>query len=240
MQKTNMYKLSVMQWNPWVGCEHHCVYCESSFQAQLKRWAKKHCSDCYNFTPHPHPEKLSQALPKTSFMQFIFAFSNGDVASCPTPFLKEVVAVMWANPDKTFLVQSKNPRTFSRVEFPSNVILGITLETNRDDLYEGISNAPKPSERFKAFLEVKHPLKMVTVEPAVDFDVDVMFDWIKQISPCMVWLGYDSKRNYLPEPELRKVKLLHWKLARQGFTVILKTVRKAWWETPKFKKRNVE
>jgi hypothetical protein len=110
------------------------------------------------------------------------------------------------------------------------VILGTTIETNRDDLYEGISEAPKPSQRCKDFLAVKHPLKMVTIEPVLDFDVDVIVSWIAKIDPCTVWIGYDSKRNYLPEPELRKVKILHNGLKTLGFTVIPKTMRKAWWE----------
>ena len=29
----------------------------------------------------------------------------------------------------------------------------------------------------------------------------------------MIWLGYDSKRNYLPEPEPNKAKILHWKMS---------------------------
>ena len=36
-KKNNMYELSVKSWNPFVGCEHDCVYCRSSFQRQLKR-----------------------------------------------------------------------------------------------------------------------------------------------------------------------------------------------------------
>ena len=78
---------------------------------------------------------------------------------------------------------------------------------------------------------MKHPLKIVTVEPVIDFDLHVMVDWMEDINPCMTWLGYDSKKNYLPEPELDKVKTLYWEIGRRGFTVILKTIRKAWWET---------
>jgi len=57
-----------------------------------------------------------------------------------------------------------------------------------------------------------------------------MLSWIEKLNPCIIWLGYDSKRNYLPEPELAKVKMLHWELSRAGYFVILKTIRKAWWE----------
>jgi len=110
------------------------------------------------------------------------------------------------------------------------VILGTTLETNRDDLYEGISKAPKPSQRYRDFLEVKHPVKMVTIEPVIEFDEDAMITWIQDLNPCTVWLGYDSRKNHLPEPPLEKVKSLYWELGRRGLSVVLKTIRKAWWE----------
>jgi len=71
---------------------------------------------------------------------------------------------------------------------------------------------------------------MVTIEPVMDFDLNVMIDWVENINPCMVWLGYDSGKNRLPEPELEKVRSLHWQLSKKGFTVILKTIRKAWCE----------
>jgi len=228
--KTNMYPLSAMQWNPFVGCRHDCMYCSPSFQAQLKRWAKKNCPRCYHFIPHEHPERLDQDLSKTRYGQFIFTCSNGDIAFASTDYLTRIIARIKNEREKTFLIQSKNPRTFHRVNFHSNVVLGITLETNKDDLYDGISKAPKPSTRYRDFVEVKHPMKMVTIEPVIDFDLDVMVNWINNINPCMVWLGYDSKKNRLQEPELEKVKNLYWELGRIGYKVILKTIRKVWWK----------
>jgi len=227
---TNMYKLSVKQWNPFVGCLHNCVYCKPSFQAQLKRWAKGRCRDCYEWKPHIHPERLKQPLPSTRYMQFIFTCSNGDIAFCSTAYLERIIGRILGEPDKTFLIQSKDPRTFYRVSWPRNLILGTTIETNRDELYKGISQAPKPSDRYRVFRYIKHPLKMVTVEPCIDFAVYTMLAWIEDINPCMIWLGYDSKKNYLPEPPLEKVKRVYWELGKRGFTVILKTIRKAWWE----------
>jgi hypothetical protein len=56
MKKTNMYPLSVKQWNPWVGCKYNCIYYESSFQRQLKRWGKEKCPLCYEYKPHAHRE----------------------------------------------------------------------------------------------------------------------------------------------------------------------------------------
>jgi len=227
-KRTNMYELSVIQWNPFTGCKHNCVYCVNSFQRQIKRWAKKNCSKCYKFTPHAHPERLNQKLPNTKYMQFIFTCSSGDIAFCKTPYLKRIISKIKQEKSGTFLLQSKDPKTFNGVVFPQNAVLGITLETNRNRLYEGISRAPKPSQRYKDFLEVKHSLKMITIEPAVNFDTDVMINWIENINPCMVWLGYDSGKNRLPEPKLEKVMNLYQELGRRGFVVILKTIRKAW------------
>jgi len=227
--KTSMYSKSIKQWNPFVGCRHDCKYCRPSFQAQLKR-RRKDCEECYTFIPHAHSERLNRSLPKTRFGQFIFTCASGDIAFCDTDCLAKIIARIEGEPAKTFLIQSKDPRTFNRVKFPNNVILGITLETNREDLYEGISKAPKPSQRYRDFLQVQHPVKMVTIEPVIEFDEEVMIAWIQALDPCMAWLGYDSRKNHLPEPPLEKVKNLYWELGKRGFTVVLKTIRKAWWE----------
>lgn len=223
----NMYRLSVKQWNPFVGCQNECIYCVPSFQAQLKRFAKKNCKECYKYLPHTHPNRLSDPLPRTSFMQFIFTCCSGDIAFCPTDYLQQIIAGISLEKDKYFLIQSKDPATFARIIFPNNVILGTTLETNRDALYKGITQAPKPSQRYQDFLKIEHPLKMVTIEPVIDFDLDIMMDWLKNINPCLIWIGYDSKRCLLPEPELEKVKQLYWELGKKGFVVVLKTIREA-------------
>ena len=107
--------------------------------------------------------------------------------------------------------------------FPDNVILGTTIETNRDE-YK-ISKAPKPSQRYKDFLKIKHRQKMITIEPVIDFDLNILMTWVDNIDPCMVWLGYDSKKNNLTEPSLDKFWALHKKLQDSKYLVILKTVR---------------
>lgn len=229
-KKNNMYRTSVKQCNFFVGCLWHCIYCPPSFQAQLKRWAKGKCCGCFEFKPHWHESRLNQPLPRTGFMQFIFVCASADISFCPDDKLVKIVDRMRSEPNKTFLLQSKNPKTFNRTRFPRNVILGITLETNRDDDYGKVSKAPKPSKRYEDFVKVAHPTKMVTIEPVVDFDLEMMVEWIERINPCMVWLGYDSRKTRLPEPPLDKVKRLYWELGKRGFTVMLKTIRKAWWE----------
>ena len=225
--KKNMYALSVKQWSPHAGCRHECTYCGPSFQAQLKRWAKRGCQQCYDFVPHAHHDRLDDSLAKTPFMKFIFTCASGDIAFADDELLLEIIERIRRHPDRTFLIQTKDPRVFRRAEFPSNVILGITLETNRDDLGTTVSKAPPPSERYKVFQKLKHATKMVTVEPVLDFDLDIMVRWITKIGPCMVWLGFDSRNTGLVEPELSKVRELHWTLSKLGYVVILKTIPEA-------------
>ena len=76
---------------------------------------------------------------------------------------------------------------------------------------------------------------MVTIEPVIEFDLDTMVTWIKNINPVMVWIGYDSKKNKLPEPDVEKVKELYWELGKQSFTVILKKIK----DNVEFNSKNV-
>ena len=228
-RKKNMYNLSVKQWNPFAGCKHGCIYCKTSFQRQLKRWAKKNCQHCFEFKPHPHPERLNQSLPRTQEGQFIFTLASGDVAFCPTSYLKRIAERIEGEAHKTFLIQTKNPKTLNRINWSHNVILGITLETNRDDIYGGIApNAPKPTQRYTDFLKVKHPHKMVTIEPIIDFDPDVMLEWMVEIDPCIIWIGYDSGKSCLPEPERDKVEVFISAMEDRNLAVFKKKMRKAW------------
>lgn len=220
----NMYELSAHQWNPFVGCRFDCAYCKTSFQAQAKRQKHK-CLACYDFTPHEHPERLDVSLPATKYMQFIFTCANGDVSFCSTEYLERIVARIRKEKQKTFLIQSKNPSTFNRVSFPPNVVLGTTIETNRGELCQAFGKAPPPSKRQRDLAAVEHPLKMVTIEPVMDFDLDTMLEWMKEIKPAMVWIGYDSRNTKLPEPELAKVRELAWGLTASKIVVVLKTIR---------------
>ena len=223
-----MYKDSVGQWNPFFGCRFECLYCKPSFQKQAKRRGNK-CRQCYHYEPHEHPKRLETYLPRTPKGKFIFTCASADISFCKKRFLKKILARITEKSDRTFLIQSKNPKTFGRVTFPDNVILGTTLETNRDAVYKQakISKAPPPSQRFKDFLNIQHARKMVTIEPVMEFDTEVMLDWIKQLKPVKVWIGYDSKKNHLVEPELSKVEVLGEAIKELGIEVKYKTMREA-------------
>jgi DNA repair photolyase len=116
MSQKNMYKLSKKQWNPFVGCEHGCIYCVSSFQRQLKRQGKR-CRSCYDFTPHEHPSRLSDYLPNTNTGEFIFTCSNGDVTFCSTRYLKRILKRIEKDDHKTFQFSPKPPRPSEESSF---------------------------------------------------------------------------------------------------------------------------
>jgi hypothetical protein len=216
----NMYQ-GVSTWNPFRGCHFDCTYCAPSFKQQAFR-QKHNCPECYNFTPHFHPERL-QKIPSAAT---IFVGSCGDWAFSRPEWTRAVIEAVKKHRSqrpKTFYFQSKAPKCFAPFvnEFPDNVILLTTLETNKDDIYEGISKAPKPTERYQQFLELDYPRKVITMEPLIDFDLDVMVEWVKNINPLYVWIGVNSKPKQvqLPEPDPEKVEELIIALEAEGIEV---------------------
>jgi len=226
MKKSDMYKFSIKQWNPFQGCKYDCVYCDKSFKAQAKR-QKQNCIKCYNYEPHYHPERLEDRLPISHYMEFIFTCASGDISFCSTEFLNKIVTKMFSRPCTQFLIQSKNPITFNRVKFPKNVIIGTTIETDDDELYSkhNISKAPLPSQRYKDFLSVEHPSKMITIEPIMPFNRELI-KWVENINPIMVWIGYESKGNTFPGPSYKQFKELCSQISELHIPVILKTIKK--------------
>jgi len=116
--------------------------------------------------------------------------------------------------DNSFLFQSKNPKRFIdlcpdylNVKYSKRVIIGTTIETNRDGDFSWeyhISNAPKPIDRFKWFDSAQAYHKMLSIEPILDFDLTILLSWIQTIKPDFVSIGADSKGHNLPEPSKEK------------------------------------
>ena len=239
MVNSRMYKENSKSLNAFVGCLHDCVYCRPSFQRQAKR-QKHRCLKCYGFEPHFHPERLLKCPPKTKEGEFIFFPSMGDPAFCRNRDFCLKLQYAEKYPDRDFLVQTKAPKfLLGWSPFPQNVILGITLETNKRlfetpskyHLYDQISKAPHPFARLYDFSKIEHSRKFVTVEPILDFDYGI-FPWIiLSANPCVVYVGYDNHRCKLPEPSLSKTQWLIEKL--EAFTEVrVKSLRRAWWEKP--------
>lgn len=168
-------------------------------------------------------------MPRTAEGEFIFLCSMGDVAFCDNKHFKRLIEFVRKHGDRTFLLQSKDPgKAFMRIkEYPPNLILGITLETNRDAGYDRVSDAPKPSKRYADFLNVRHSRKMVTIEPVLAFDLDELVNMVTKLKPCMTWVGFNSKetkRPTVPAPTLEEFRALQKYLKKSGLDVIVKSM----------------
>lgn len=229
VSKSNMYK-DAKTWNPFKGCGFDCTYCLQSFQLQAKR--QMHiCRRCYEYSPHFHAERLS-SIPSSPI---VFVCGNGDIAFATHDQRTAIISSIgdWTRThprsDKVFYLQSKRPKCFQLHldALPRNVVLVTTLETNRDEGYEVVSTkAPLPSVRYRQFLDLRYPRKIVTIEPVTDFDPQVFASWIVTIKPELVYLGFNSKKKpNLPEPSPRKLAKFTSLVHAAGIPIVGKTLR---------------
>ena len=190
-QHGNMYPWVTHTWNPIKGkCPHECEYCYMNrFPVGDLRLDKK----CFN-------DNLGEG-------NTIFVGSSCDMFAVKVPevWIKLVFQHIRDYQGNTYLLQSKNPERFEGYFIPPFVICGTTIESNRD---YGISKAPSPVKRFEDLYNVDAGHKMVSIEPILHFDINILVDWIQDIKPDFVSIGADSKNNGLPEPSSNDVKQL--------------------------------
>ena len=196
-----------------MGKEQHC---KPNFQGQAK-CQMHNCTHCYNYVPHTHEDRLC----KIPSEETVFIYGNSDISFCDPVFIKKIINAIKVHnircPYKTCFFQSKKPKYFELFleDFPENVILLTTLETNRDEDYREIAKAPLPSDRCQQLLNLNYPQKVLTIEPVLDFDLEIFSQWILDLNPEYVWIGYNSrpKQINLPEPSKDKlvevIKIIH-------------------------------
>ena len=222
---TGMYP-KTKTWSPFKGCRFDCTYCAPTFKRQAKR-QKHNCLQCYNYVPHYHEERL-KTIPSS---EIVFVCGNADISLCKPAFTRQIIDRIKEQhrrcPNKTFYFQSKRPEYFAQFlpEFPDNVIVVTTLETNRDQ--PAVSKAPVPSERYRQFLSLDYPRKVVTIEPIMDFDPGIFAGWIRKLHVEYVWLGFNSHPESvtLPEPKPETVEEFIGLLAEAGIEVRGKELR---------------
>lgn len=224
---SRMFSLVTETWNPVTGCNHYCIYCWARRLALTKlKNTKKYRN---GFKPAIHPNEFKKKFSGG----IVFVTDMGDLFSSTVPreWILKVIRYTAKFSDTYFLFMTKNPMRYHEFldEFPPNAILGATIETDRDDLYykHKISQAPPPSERYIAMKTLDWDKKFISIEPILDFDLENFSKWIEEISPIMVYIGYDNYGWKLPEPPLNKTLELIDKL-REITIVIKKTIRKAW------------
>lgn len=202
-QKGNMY--------PWVDytinfvkgkCPHGCSYC---FMEKNPSWKREFFLDESEFDTD------------LGSCNTIFIGSSCDhfAGSIPYQWIDLILTHLALFPENKYLLQTKNPKrlydwihnTYLETKWNRMVIIGTTLETNRDLLPEVMGAQPRvPSPMNRQFWLRKTNAyhKMVSIEPIMDFDLDVFVKWIQNIKPDFVSIGADSKGHKLPEPNKEK------------------------------------
>lgn len=201
-QKGNMYGFVTHTSNPIKGiCLHDCNYCF------MKRFG--------NLKPIRLVERELEVDIGTGKVIFVGSSTDMFANNIPSEWIMKVLKHC-QNYDNTYLFQTKNPKRFHEFKdyFPTKTILCITLETNYIDTKS--KNAPSTYSRKAQFenLDWHEDSKMVTIEPIMEFKIDIMVKWIKDINPFQVNIGADSQHHNLPEPNAEKIQQLIKKLER--------------------------
>lgn len=192
-QKGNMYPWVTHTWNAVKGkCPHNCIYC------YMKQYPQ-------------NDVRLDKEEFKTVFTSgnIIFVGSSCDMFAGDIPYswITKVLEHCSFYNESIYYFQTKSPASFSTCQddflFSSNTNLGVTIESNI--IYKGISLAPDPIARYITMAKLKAK-KFVSIEPIMDFNLDVMLRWIDDINPEFVSIGADSKGHNLPEPSPEKIK----------------------------------
>ena len=211
--KGNMY--------PWVTnmhthlggeCPHKCVYCFVNKGFMNTPRPKRYCGPLRLLEQE---FKVDYGTGRTIFIEHKNDLFCKDV---PGEFIFRILQHCIEFPLNTYVFQTKNPARYFEIginAFPRNSIFGTTIETNRN--IPGISQAPRPFERSAAMMKFPAEVKkFVTIEPVLEFDVDILASWINCIRPDFLNLGADSKGNNLPEPTVEKIHELVDALADYG------------------------
>jgi hypothetical protein len=231
-KKTNgkMFNIVTSTWNPISGCFYNCTYCWARDLASTKLKNSYRYSE--GFKPSLNEKELSKWFGKGDL---IFVSDMGDMFGnfIPDEWIKRVFDTMRQFPEADFLFMTKNPIRYLRLLpfIPKNAILGVTIETNNDEIIQKdkVSCAPLPSERYEAMKALEWDRKLVSIEPILDFNLSIFSAWIQDINPIVVYVGYDNYSHQLREPALKQTTELLESLPVTSL-VIKKTIRPAWFE----------
>jgi len=166
---------------PWVThththlggeCPHRCSYC----YVDNPRWGRP---ARYQGSLRLIEKELSvdYGAGKTIFIENCHDLFAHDV---PEAHIRRIMCHCHRHPQNTYVFQTKNPKRFDSLSssFPKGSILGTTIETNRDTAE--FSRAPRPLDRMLAMEKIKEK-KFVTIEPVMDFDINILAEWMERI-----------------------------------------------------------
>lgn len=206
--KGNMYEFITHTFNTVKGeCPHNCSYC------YMKRWGKL------------NPIRFDSKELKTNLGKgnFIFVGSSCDLFSnnIHNEWIMDTLRHREKYPENKYFFQSKNPERFMNfIDIVNKSSFCCTIETNHQ-YPEIMQNSPKICERVFWSREISDIIPVyITIEPILDFDVDVFAAMLSLIKPIQINIGSDSGNNKLPEPSKDKILSLISELEK--FTIVHK------------------
>jgi len=198
-----MFENITKTWNPVVGCLHNCTYCWA------RRLAETKLKDVERYRDGFVPKLVEKELSKRFHKEYVFVSDMGDLFGewVPPECIVKVIDAINKSPTSNFLFLTKNPGRYREFLdfYPENLVLGATIETNR---HYPVSEAPTTVERYKSMVELPYRNKLISIEPIMDFDMETFIQWIREIKPVLVHVGYDNYNCRLSEPQLSKTKEL--------------------------------
>lgn len=194
----NMYEFVTHTGNAIKGkCEHDCSYC------YMKKYQYQ------NENPVKLVEKELWVGMGTDKVVFVGSITDMFAKNVKSEDIKRVLDHCLQYNKNAYLFQSKNPARF--LEFKDHriferSILCTTIETNRY-YKEFMGNCPTIEERVNAMEKLsKLGFRIyITIEPIMDFDLDILLEYIKRCNPIQVNIGKNSYRSVvLSEPKKGK------------------------------------
>lgn len=209
----NMYPWVTHMHNHLAGeCGHRCSYC----YVGRNRFGR---AEKYTGPPRFLEEELAvgYGAGRTIFIEHMNDLFCKEI---PNIWILEILAHARKYPGNSYVFQTKNPERAIgwRAYFPDGSLIGTTIETNRP---VECSQAPSPYSRKNGIAELRDRGRrvFVTIEPIMDFDVEILADWIAEIKPEFVNIGADSKGSSLAEPPAEKITALINLLTRAGIII---------------------
>ena len=199
VSKGNMYDWVTHMHSHLAGeCPHKCSYC----YVQRNKFG---VSERYKGEPRLIESELNEnyGTGKTIFIEHMNDLFAEKVKG------RWIIAILkhCREYDNDYVFQTKNPERvyFYYHALPKKSLLGTTIETNRN--INNISKAPIPQKRYEYLKKLrKEGVRVfITIEPIMDFDVDILSKWIIDIRPEFINIGADSKGCGLLEPSAQKI-----------------------------------
>ena len=194
-------------WNPTTGCDRVSAGCDNCYALRLSARLKAMGQPKYQLDGDPrtsgpgfgvqcHDSALG--IPsrwRTPTLVFVNSMSDLFHPKVPISFIRKVLAVAAANPHHAFQILTKRSQRLrqisSRLEWPSNVWMGVSIETHRylfraDDLRQ----ATGPQVRFLSLEPLLGPLPGLNLA-GIDWAIaggesghgarPVEADWVREI-----------------------------------------------------------